>query len=59
MEDTDEESDRQWDSWREVYEAKRHGKCKNHHDPRHSAMFEADRYCRKHGLPIPGEEERD
>ena len=39
-----------------MYWAKRHGKCKNHHDPVHSAMYEADRYCREHGIPIPGEE---
>jgi len=55
MEESDKES-RQWDSWHEVYYAKRHGKCKHHHDPRHSAMFEADEYCRKHDIPIPREE---
>jgi hypothetical protein len=47
------EENRQWDSWHEVYLAKRHRRCKHHHAPKASAMIEADLYCIKHDLPYP------
>ncbi|MCS3667376.1 hypothetical protein GGP77_001605 [Salinibacter ruber] len=49
-----EDTDRQWDNYWEVYWAKR---SRRWHDPIPAAHMEATIYCRKHGLPIPHEQD--